>query len=119
MELKLNQEDYYTGLQIIESYKRGEKRGVKGDEIDALSNLFVRERKILKLSPDELAKKAQVDLNDLIDLELRSLHPYEAVAVAAKLRKIMDIDDEKYKLALHKIYPDLEDKSNIGRLPLD
>lgn len=119
MEKTFNDKDYYTGFQITESHDRGEKRGVKSDEIGALANLLVRERKRLKLSPEQLAKDAEIDLNDLIDLELRSMHPYEAVTIAEKLRKVMNIDDEKYRLALHNIYPNLEDRSKMGRLPVD
>lgn len=92
---------------IAESLKRGREKGVKSEQTDALANLFVGARKKENLGIDELADKAGVPVEDLIDLECRQLFPFEAVIVAEKVMKVLDIDEDRYKKALLNRYPDI------------
>lgn len=93
---------------IRESLRRGKEKGVNSEQIDALASLLVGARKSQKMGIDELAEKAGVPLDDLVDLECRQLFPYEAVNVAEKIMKVIDVDEDKYKKALLNRYPDIK-----------
>lgn len=86
-----------TSKQIDESSMQAKARGLRTPDYQNLGQLISRYRQSMGISIEQLSQNSGICPEDILDLELSNLHRGRAVELVAKLKPILDIDNNEFK----------------------